>query len=59
MPKNAVGYPWRLNQEYVVDRKRMKKDPVDDGLVFSRKGDARKADARLKLGSIRATINPS
>ena len=22
-PKNAVAYPWRLNQEYVVDRKRM------------------------------------
>ena len=50
MPKNAVEYPWRLNQEYVVDRKRMKKDPVDDGiLVFSRKGDAAaKNDARLQ-----------
>ncbi|MAM37865.1 MAG: FAD-containing monooxygenase EthA [Erythrobacter sp.] len=50
MPKNAVEYPWRLNQEYVVDRKRMKKDPVDDGiLVLSRKGDAAaKNDARLQ-----------
>ncbi len=34
MPKNSVSYPWRLNQEYVVDRKRMTKDPVDDGLLF-------------------------
>ena len=39
MPKNAVAYPWRLNQEYVVDRKRMASDPVDDGiLTFRRKG---------------------
>lgn len=37
MPKNAVAYPWRLNQEYVVDRKRMARDPIDDGiLAFSR-----------------------
>ncbi|MBX7496906.1 NAD(P)/FAD-dependent oxidoreductase [Qipengyuania sp. 6B39] len=33
MPKNAVSYPWRLNQEYVLDRKRMKTDPVDDGIL--------------------------
>ena len=33
MPKNAVEYPWRLNQEYVVDRKRMKTEPVDDGIL--------------------------
>ena len=33
MPKNAVGYPWRLNQDYVVDRKRMRADPVDDGIL--------------------------
>ncbi|WP_341713455.1 NAD(P)/FAD-dependent oxidoreductase [Erythrobacter sp.] len=33
MPKNAVAYPWRLNQEYVIDRKRMKTDPVDDGIL--------------------------
>ena len=43
-PKNALQYPWRLNQEYVVDRKRMAKDPVDDGLLtFSKAG----ANARL------------
>ncbi len=36
MPKNAVDYPWRLNQEYVLDRKRMTSDPLDDGwLNFS------------------------
>ncbi|MCA0903932.1 flavin-containing monooxygenase [Qipengyuania aquimaris] len=39
MPKNAVGYPWRLNQEYVLDRKRMREEPIDDGiLAFRRKG---------------------
>ncbi len=37
MPRNAVNYPWRLNQEYVLDRKLMKRDPVDDGwLEFSK-----------------------
>ncbi len=39
MPKNAVEYPWRLNQEYVLDRKRMATDPVEDGLLeFYAKG---------------------
>jgi cation diffusion facilitator CzcD-associated flavoprotein CzcO len=33
MPKNAVDYPWRLNQDYLTDRKRMRRDPVDDGLL--------------------------
>ncbi|MEM6474811.1 MAG: NAD(P)/FAD-dependent oxidoreductase [Pseudomonadota bacterium] len=33
MPRNATTFPWRLNQEYVVDRKQMKNDPVDDGLL--------------------------
>ncbi|WP_298307987.1 NAD(P)/FAD-dependent oxidoreductase [uncultured Erythrobacter sp.] len=38
-PKNATEYPWRLNQEYVLDKKRMANDPVDDGvLIFSRAG---------------------
>ena len=32
-PKNGVNYPWRLNQEYVADRKLMAKDPVDDGIL--------------------------
>ena len=39
MPRNSVAYPWRLNQEYVIDRKRMKEDPLLDGiLMFSRAG---------------------
>ena len=33
MPKNAVSYPWRLNQEYILDKKRMERDPVDDGIL--------------------------
>ncbi|MEM9086514.1 MAG: NAD(P)/FAD-dependent oxidoreductase [Pseudomonadota bacterium] len=33
MPKSAVAYPWRLNQEYVADRKMMKESPVRDGLM--------------------------
>lgn len=38
-PKSAIAYPWRLNQEYVVDRKQLAKDPVDDGLlIFTRAG---------------------
>ncbi|KEO89167.1 FAD-containing monooxygenase EthA [Erythrobacter longus] len=49
-PKNANAYPWRLNQEYVLDKKRMESDPVDDGiLVFSRAGaNARGADEQLE-----------
>ncbi|ABC62110.1 flavin-containing monooxygenase [Erythrobacter litoralis] len=39
MPKNAVAYPWRLNQDYVLDRKRMVEEPVDDDLLaFKRAG---------------------
>lgn len=39
MPKSAIAYPWRLNQEYVADRKLMKTDPVKDGiLTFTRAG---------------------
>ena len=50
MPKNAVNYPWRLNQEYVLDRKRMASDPVDDGImVFRRKGaNARTTEEKLE-----------
>ncbi len=50
MPRNAVAYPWRLNQEYVVDRKRMASDPVDDGvLAFRRAADhAAQGEARLE-----------
>ena len=50
MPKNAVGYPWRLNQEYVQDRKRMREEPIDDGiLAFRRKGaNSKSADETLE-----------
>ena len=40
MPKNAVAYPWRLNQEYLVDRKRMKVEPVEDGILALRRAKA-------------------
>ncbi len=33
MPRNAVAYPWRLNQEYVSDRKIMASEPVQDGIL--------------------------
>jgi monooxygenase len=36
MPKNAVAYPWRLNQDYLLDRKRMASEPVDDGILAFR-----------------------
>lgn len=37
MPKSATAYPWRLNQEYVFDRKIMRQGEVADGfLAFSR-----------------------
>ncbi|MEM7666095.1 MAG: NAD(P)/FAD-dependent oxidoreductase [Pseudomonadota bacterium] len=50
MPKNATEYPWRLNQEYVIDRKRMAKDPLQDGrLTFTRAGaNALHADEQLE-----------
>ena len=50
MPKNAVAFPWRLNQEYISDRKLMREQPVDDGiLTFYRKGaNARRTDEALE-----------
>jgi len=50
MPRNSVSYPWRLNQEYVVDRKRMKNDPLTDGiLTFTTPGaNARGAEEQLE-----------
>jgi monooxygenase len=40
MPKNAVAFPWRLNQEYVLDRKRMASDPIEDGILSFRHAEA-------------------
>jgi monooxygenase len=48
MPKNAAQYPWRLNQEYVVDRKRMQADPIDDGILQFREAGAVSEDALLQ-----------
>lgn len=49
-PKNSVVYPWRLNQEYVVDRKRLRDDPLHDGvLIFTKPGaNAREAEEQLE-----------
>ena len=48
MPKNAVAYPWRLNQEYVLDRKRMQADPIEDGILMLRHaGDDRLHDGDM------------
>jgi hypothetical protein len=39
MPRNSISYPWRLNQEYVSDRKQMRDDPLTDGiLTFTKPG---------------------
>ena len=50
MPRNSVAYPWRLNQEYVLDRKRMKDDPLTDGfLTFTRAGlNAQRGEEQLE-----------
>ncbi|MBI1402374.1 MAG: SidA/IucD/PvdA family monooxygenase [Porphyrobacter sp.] len=50
MPRNSVSYPWRLNQEYVIDRRRMKEDPVTDGiLTFTRAGsNAQRGEEQLE-----------
>ena len=50
MPKSATEYPWRLNQEYVFDRKALRQGEVDDGLLtFTRAGaNAQAADELLE-----------
>ncbi len=50
MPKSATAYPWRLNQEYVFDRKMMREGPVDDGIIaFHKAGaNATRADEQLE-----------
>jgi len=49
MPRNSIEYPWRLNQEYVADRKRMKDEPVDDGILKFRRAGANATDAEEHL----------
>ena len=49
MPRNAPTLPWRLNQDYLQDRKQMRTAPVDDGIL--RFGKARvpaKAETELQ-----------
>ena len=46
MPKNAVAYPWRLNQEYVTDRKRMADDPIEDGILDLRRANGQDASSQ-------------
>lgn len=39
MPKNAATMPWRLNQDYLQDRKDLAKLPIDDGILrFEKSG---------------------
>ncbi len=33
LPKNTTKLPWKLNQNYLQDRKILTKDPVDDGII--------------------------
>ena len=33
MPKNASTLPWRLNQEYLRDRRNMRTAPIADGVL--------------------------
>ena len=49
MPRNSVEYPWRLNQEYVLDRKRMASDPVVDGILTFKRADASATTAGEQL----------
>ena len=49
MPRNSIEYPWRLNQEYVLDRKRMADDPLLDGLLTFRRAGANAQGAEEQL----------
>ncbi len=49
MPKSATQYPWRLNQEYVFDRKIMREGAVDDGLLVFRKAGANVVEREEQL----------
>ncbi len=37
LPKNGAEQPWKLNQDYLMDRKILLKDAVDDGVLAFRK----------------------
>ena len=40
LPRNAATLPWRLNQDYISDRKDMRTAPVDDGIIRFEKAHA-------------------
>ena len=41
LPKSAKALPWRLNQEYLRDRRDMRSAPIDDGVLrFTQAGPA-------------------
>lgn len=49
MPKNATALPWRLNQDYIRDRKDMRSAPVDDGVLrFAKAHPVGRADEVLE-----------
>ena len=48
-PQNSTQYPWRLNQEYVADRKLMANDPVRDGILTFTRADAKAAVPQQEL----------
>jgi cation diffusion facilitator CzcD-associated flavoprotein CzcO len=40
LPKSSTSDPWRLNHDYLHDRKYMAEDPIDDGLLLFRRAGA-------------------
>ncbi len=40
LPKQGDRMPWRLNQDYLFDRKVLREEAVDDGVLAFRKADA-------------------
>lgn len=48
MPKSATTYPWRLNQEYVFDRKVLREGAVDDGILAFTKVSERSGPSSAK-----------
>ena len=49
MPKSAKTYPWRLNQEYLYDRKIMRKGEIRDGLLTFTKAGANSQTSEQQL----------
>jgi len=33
LPRNSTAMPWRLNQDYLFDKKILLREPVDDGVI--------------------------